>query len=143
MSSSSENERPYRERVRYASVSTRGFAWAIDIVVSVLLATTIWAVFTLINDGLAAILFIFVFFGYYIISEAIWGRTVGKRLVRIRVVDMEGKPISAYSAILRNILKIMGLYSLLLILVGVVLIADSRYDQRLGDRLANTLVIQG
>jgi len=47
-----------------------------------------------------------------------------------------------YSAIVRNITKIIGAGSLLLILVGVVLIADSRHDQRLGDRLADTLIIR-
>jgi len=143
MESSSEYERPYRERVRYASVATRGFAWAIDIVVSFLLAIVILAISSVFNNALGVILFIIVFFGYYICSEAIWGRTFGKRLVRIRVVDMDGKPISPAAATVRNILKLFGLYSLVFILVGVILIADSRYDQRLGDRLANTLVIKG
>jgi len=143
MERSSEFERPYRERVRYPSVSMRGFAWAIDIVVSFLLALVVSVIVGVFSDPLGAILFLTIFIGYYIISEARWGRTVGKRLVGIRVVNINGKPISTYAAIIRNTIKLIGASSLLLILVGVVLIADSRYDQRLGDRLAKTLVIKG
>ena len=143
MERSSEFERPYPDRVRYPSVATRGFAWAIDIVVRFLLAIVVSVITGVFNDVLGASLFLIVFVGYYIISEARWGQTVGKRLMGVRVVNMNGKPISMYSAIVRNITKIIGAGSLLLILVGVVLIADSRHDQRLGDRLADTLIIKG
>jgi uncharacterized RDD family membrane protein YckC len=97
----------------------------------------------LFSETIGAILFLTILVGYYIVPEARWGQTAGKRLVGIRVVDRNGGPISTYSAIVRNTTKLIGGSSLLLILVGVVLIADSRYDQRLGDRLAKTLVIKG
>jgi uncharacterized RDD family membrane protein YckC len=108
-----------------------------------LLATVVWSITGLFSETVGAILFLTILVGYYIVPEARWGQTAGKRLVGIRVVDRNGGPISTYSAIVRNTTKLIGGSSLLLILVGVVLIADSRHDQRLGDRLAKTLVIKG
>jgi len=143
MERTSDFKRPYHERVRFPSVATRGFAWAIDIILSFLLATVVWSITGLFSETVGAILFLTILVGYYIVSEARWGQTAGKRLVGIRVVDRNGGPISTYSAIVRNTTKLIGGSSLLLILVGVVLIADSRHDQRLGDRLAKTLVIKG
>ncbi|QKG93087.1 hypothetical protein HPS36_09510 [Halorubrum salinarum] len=48
----------------------------------------------------------------------------------------------AVAAVVRNVTKILGGPSLLLILAGVVFIADSPDNQRLGDRWADTLVVR-
>lgn len=139
----SELSKPYRERVQYASVTERGFAWAVDIVLVFLTAAIGELIVRIFITVPPSILFLAVFIGYHVILEAKWGRTIGKLLLGIKVVTTGGESISTYSAVVRNVTKVVGAFSLVLILVGVILIADSRYDQRLGDRWGNTIVVYG
>ncbi|WP_418286310.1 RDD family protein [Halorubrum sp. DTA46] len=132
----------YPLQVRMASVTARGGAWLVDIVASVIVAVVVLAVVSVVSEALAMGSFLLILVGWYVVSEAVWGQTPGKRLVGIKVVDTNGNEISAGPAIVRNITKIVGGSSLLFILAGVVLIADSRDNQRLGDRLAETLVVR-
>ena len=45
---------------------------------------------------------------YVGLFEALWnGQTPGKRLMGIRVVSVEGQPITPFQAILRNILRVV------------------------------------
>ena len=46
-----------------------------------------------------------VFLAYYILGEALTGGTVGKGMVRIRVVNEHGEHPSVSAAIVRNILR--------------------------------------
>jgi uncharacterized RDD family membrane protein YckC len=69
------------------------------------------------------------------------GRTPGKYLVGLRVVGMEGQPLDAKSAMIRNLLRAVdtlpGGYA-----VGLIAMVASEYGQRLGDQAAGTLVIR-
>jgi uncharacterized RDD family membrane protein YckC len=86
--------------------------------------------------------------------EAVWnGQTPGKRAMHIRVVTIDGQPIRAWQAVLRNVLRAvdaMPLAPLLpvspelaLPLCAVGLVSASLNDrfQRLGDMAAGTMVI--
>lgn len=67
------------------------------------------------------------------------GQTPGKRLVGIRVVTADGRPITAVQAFLRNILRTVdavGFY-----LVGLVVAATNDRFQRLGDLVCGTMVV--
>jgi len=75
---------------------------------------------------------------YFIPFEMKSGQTPGKKLLNIKVVDMEFKDISFLKAFLRNITKILPFWPL----VGVLLIASTEKRQRLGDMLGGTLVIK-
>ena len=132
---------PYA-RSQLASVSARGGAWLIDIVASVVVAAVVSLPLGVASTDLAGLVFILVPVGWLVASEAVWSRTPGKLIVGIRVVDTNGDEISAVAAIVRNVTKILGGGSLLLILAGVVFIADSPDNQRLGDRWADTLVVR-
>lgn len=87
----------------------------------------------------------FVLFGfqwiYFNFFEWLWnGQTPGKRLLNLRVIKVDGSPVSGVDVLLRNLsrpidtLGPMGL-------IGLVMIFVSRKAQRLGDLLARTLVI--
>lgn len=77
---------------------------------------------------------------YYIVMEAIWGATLGKMALRLRVVKMDGSPIGWKESIIRNLLRIVdGLFDYL---VGAILIWSSPLRQRLGDRVAGTVVMR-
>ena len=90
----------------------------------------------------AAILIGFcIYWGYFAFFEIIWsGRTPGKRLASIRVIKESGRPINAYEAIGRNILRAIdflpAMYGL-----GLVVMMLNRNSRRLGDYLAGTVVI--
>lgn len=78
---------------------------------------------------------------YFAFFEAVWnGQTPGKRLVGLRVIKDDGRPIGVYDAISRNLLRIIdqlpGVYA-----VGVVVMLFSPQSKRLGDHVAGTVVV--
>ncbi len=93
----------------------------------------------------AIALLIFIMFvtywGYYIFGEVVRnGRTLGKRVMRIRVVREDGSRVGVLDSFTRNIVRIIdllpGLYS-----VGIISMFVTRRSQRLGDIAAGTVVI--
>jgi uncharacterized RDD family membrane protein YckC len=77
---------------------------------------------------------------YYAVLEGLFGATVGKRLAGIRVTDLEGRRIGWQAAILRNLGRLLDALPFLYLLGGI-LTLTSRQHQRLGDRVAGTLVV--
>ena len=78
---------------------------------------------------------------YFAFFEIVWnGQTPGKRYVQLRVMRDDGRPISAYDAIARNLLRIVdsfpGFYG-----VGVLSVFLSKQNKRLGDFVAGTVVV--
>jgi uncharacterized RDD family membrane protein YckC len=87
-----------------------------------------------------------VFAGYFVFFEFFWnGQTPGKRLLKLRVIRDDGRPITLWEALTRNLLRIFDavpgfifpLYS-----VGLIAIFLSNRDQRVGDIFAGTVVIR-
>ena len=94
---------------------------------------------------LIIILFL-IFAGYFIVFEWLWnGQTPGKRLLKLRVIRDDGRPLTLWEAIARNLLRIcdaapgfiVPVYS-----VGLIVIFLSGRDQRVGDIFAGTVVIR-
>lgn len=89
-----------------------------------------------------AILFGFcVYWGYFAFFEIIWsGRTPGKRLAGIRVIKETGRPINAFEAIGRNVLRAIDFLPAMYAL-GIVCMLLNRNSRRLGDFVAGTIVV--
>lgn len=80
-------------------------------------------------------------FGYFAVFEALWnGQTPGKRWTHLRVIKDSGRPISAYDAILRNLLRVVD-YLPTMYATGLVTMLISRENKRVGDYAAGTVVI--
>jgi uncharacterized RDD family membrane protein YckC len=96
--------------------------------------------FTRLSTGGSFLLFIVVML-YYVLMEHYLGRTVGKMVTGIRVVDeATGERPGFGSAIIRSLLRIIdGLFAYL---VGFVIVLSSQRRRRLGDMAANTLVVR-
>src|SRR5579884_4124715 len=77
---------------------------------------------------------------YLIVMEATQGATIGKKVLGLRVVKLDGTPIGWGESITRNLLRIID--SIGAYLLGAILIWTSPTKQRLGDRVAKTVVIR-
>jgi uncharacterized RDD family membrane protein YckC len=81
-----------------------------------------------------------ILFGYYIFFEGIWqGQTPGKSLAHIRVIERNGQPVSWSAVIIRNLVRVLDQYVLLL---GVISMIVDKSERRLGDIAAGTIVIR-
>ncbi|MBP7416735.1 MAG: RDD family protein, partial [Pyrinomonadaceae bacterium] len=57
--------------------------------------------------ALMIIILFLVFAGYFIVFEWLWnGQTPGKRLMKLRVIREDGRPLTMWEAIARNLLRI-------------------------------------
>jgi len=87
------------------------------------------------------IVFFLIYYGYFAFFEATWnGQTPGKRFAQLRVMKDDGRPINAYDAIARNLLRIIDqlpfLYGF-----AIVSVFFSKQNKRLGDFVAGTVVV--
>jgi uncharacterized RDD family membrane protein YckC len=96
--------------------------------------------FTRLSTGGSFLLFVVVML-YYVLMEHYLGRTVGKLLTGVRVVDeATGERPGFGSAIIRSLLRIIdGLFAYL---VGFIIVVNSQRRRRLGDMAARTLVVR-
>src|SRR5579863_1304706 len=95
----------------------------------------------LVGPAMAVFILFAVYWGYFAFFEAIWkGQTPGKRYAGIRVIKDSGRPINAFEAIGRNLMRAVdilpGVYG-----VGVVCMMLNRHSRRLGDFVAGTVVV--
>lgn len=126
----------------------RCLAWIVDLLVIVVISQglgTLGQIAGVISPDLAmavsTIGYFVVSIGYGVATEWAWrGQTVGKRLLRLRVMDVQGLRLQFHQVLLRNLLRFVdmlpGLY-----LVGGLACLVSRRGQRLGDLAANTVVV--
>lgn len=90
--------------------------------------------------GLIVVFFV-IYYGYFAFFEAIWnGQTPGKRFAQLRVMKDDGRPISPYDAIARNLMRIVDqlpfLYG-----IAILSVFFSKQNKRLGDFVAGTVVV--
>jgi uncharacterized RDD family membrane protein YckC len=79
--------------------------------------------------------------GYFAFFEAVWnGQTPGKRLAQIRVIKDDGRPISAFDSMARNLLRIVDELPTFY-MIGIISVLCSKENKRLGDYVAGTVVV--
>ena len=147
-------ETPERVRVsfRLAGPAQRAAAYLIDVLVrvAVLMAVFIAAgVFGLFSSdalggagaGLVLLALFVVEWGYYVVCERVMnGRSIGKRVLHLRVVRSDGLPIGFAESLLRNLLRAADFLPFGYALGVVVTAIDPRF-RRLGDLAASTMVV--
>ncbi|MEO1397242.1 MAG: RDD family protein [Pseudomonadota bacterium] len=115
------------------------------------------------SSGIVIVLtFFFLRIPYYIVSEIVWnGQTPAKRILGLRTISVNGKGLTIYQIVVRNLLReieffspityllagaagptlltgIAAVWTLIVIIVPI----RNRWNQRLGDILADTAVIE-
>jgi uncharacterized RDD family membrane protein YckC len=81
-------------------------------------------------------------FAYFIVGEAVWGRSVGKLVTGLVVVDEAGRPPGYTKALVRTLARLVEVNPLLIggLPAGICLLATP-HKQRVGDLLASTYVV--
>lgn len=156
-------------KFRIAGLSARFAAQLADILITVSVVGLSMLVLFFANlaslDTLAALIALLFFalrVPYYVFTELLWnGQTIGKRMLKMRVISADGRSLSPHAVTVRNLMKEMeifvpGTYLLvaesldsvtativgcwILLLLAVPLMNPRR--QRLGDLIANTIVVE-
>ncbi len=84
-----------------------------------------------------------IIFGYFILFESLWnGQTPGKRWMRLRVIQQDGRPVTFFAIMLRNIIRLADMMIPPFYSIGLVAVFATRHSKRLGDFAANTVVIK-
>lgn len=128
---------------------SRFLAWLVDTAVlafgAILLSLLFRVLIPIQGDVMAAAfaLLVYAFFTTYrILCE--WfmrGQTVGKRLLRLRVIDAQGLRLEFSQVVVRNLLRFVDALPLLYFVGGLLCVLSKRC-QRLGDLAANTVVLR-
>jgi uncharacterized RDD family membrane protein YckC len=128
---------------------TRFGAWFIDqlcIQVLLTLLGTALSLLEIVSLEFALAFYVigwfFIGIGYGILFEWSWrGQTIGKKLFRLRVVDVEGMRLQFNQIVVRNLLRFVDQLPAFYFVGGVACWLNSKC-QRLGDLAANTIVIR-
>jgi uncharacterized RDD family membrane protein YckC len=94
-------------------------------------------------NGVPAVVFLVAVMAYYFVLELLFGRTIGKFLVRIRAVTTDGGRLTPKAALLRNLGRIIDALPMFYIVGLIALFSSGSPRQRVGDRIAGTTVIAG
>jgi uncharacterized RDD family membrane protein YckC len=134
-----------------AGPARRALAYTVDLLVRAVILVVFSAVLSLASLGQsqvsgwklgALLLLMFALeWGYFVACESFMnGRSVGKRMLGLRVVTRDGLPISFGSSVLRNLLRAADFLPTGYAVGLLTMMLDSRF-RRLGDWAADTMVI--
>jgi phosphoenolpyruvate carboxykinase (GTP) len=122
-------------QLAFASLRARCAAGLIDLAVTFAVVVPLGLVLHQTGVLLGAVIVIAAFAA----AEARTGRTLGKAVMRIRVLQLDGRPCTTLAAIVRNAFRVIdgfpGIY-----LVALASVAGSKRRQRIGDQAAGTSV---
>jgi uncharacterized RDD family membrane protein YckC len=150
-------ETPERVELHFilASVGNRFLAAALDHIIQVVLLGIIiltfgeaagWSYFSSLGVWMAALMILAAFtiiWGYFVFFEAIWsGQTPGKRVMKLRVIREDGRPVRFFEVFVRNLLRIVDFMPPPSYAIGVVSIVFSSQSKRIGDFVAGTVVVK-
>ena len=136
-------ERPQPEMGTEGDVIWRRVvAIIIDIVVIGIVSSAITGILSQIRlAALGSLIGLVLGFGYYIYLEGTYGQTIGKMALDIVVVTEDGDPIDFGPAAIRSLLRIVDVLPAFY-LIGFVAVLVTDRKQRLGDIVADTVVVR-
>lgn len=135
--------------VRLASPVLRGLAVCLDVLVILAAHSLIVSLLRLVAaldedlfQALAILTFFVLYFGYFMLMEwANAGRTLGKHLFGLRVMDVQGRRLAGSQIVVRNLFRVIDAFPVFYAVGGIAAFLSPRF-QRLGDHAAATLVVR-
>ncbi|OYX26458.1 MAG: hypothetical protein B7Z10_03115 [Rhodobacterales bacterium 32-66-7] len=154
--------------LRVAGIGVRLSAQVIDVAITMTAVICIVILLGLLNlttpqtlYAIGAMAFFLIRIPYYIATELVWnGQTLGKRLLKIKVIGHDGRSLTTHAVVLRNLMKeaevflpgtllftldattpLLSLLSFGWIVMAFLIPLLNPHRQRLGDLLAGTHVI--
>ncbi len=133
-----------------AGIYSRALAFIIDaaiIVISMIgfvliISSTMALISQLLGFVLLTLGTFLITVGYFPIFEIyLRGRTPGKKVMGLEVIDADGRRLAANAVIIRNMARLVDFLPELMLLGGLVALAD-RWHRRIGDFAAQTVVIR-
>lgn len=130
----------------------RALAWATDfairalVYIAIIFATQAFVATGDYNESMAFIVGVYSILAFVLewiyptLFEAFTGTTPGKKLLRLRVIQDDGTPVTLPSSIIRNFLRAADFLPLFYA-AGLVTMANNSAFKRLGDLAAGTLVV--
>jgi uncharacterized RDD family membrane protein YckC len=154
-------ETPERVPLHFAlaSIGNRFIACAIDHAIQIFTLIVIFIIFLFVADvadlgnkitsapkwviALLVIMQFVIVNGYFAIFEWLWrGQTPGKRWLKLRVIREDGRPISFFEAMTRNLLRVIDFIFPPFYSIGLISVFATDRDQRVGDLVAGTVVVR-
>lgn len=134
--------------LKLACPVTRFLAWTIDLAVVAAASTVmnqLLSLFGVISQDIAMAASILGYFvlsvGYPILLEWRWqGQTIGKRILKLRVMDEQGLHLQFSQIVIRNLVRFIDALPFFYLVGGVAALVSGK-AQRLGDLAANTIVV--
>lgn len=130
-----------------AGHGSRFLALVIDVLVIAAIATFVYRIVSyVLPTGVSRAIYVtvsfFLTFAYHLYYETRGGgRTPGKRALRLRVVDARGLPVTLQQSMVRNVFRALD-FAPALYAIGATAALLDKYHRRLGDIVADTLVVQ-
>jgi len=127
-------------RFELASLTQRLLAFFIDLIFLIVYSGLVMAIF---QSSLAFWLLVFPVWAVYHLAFEIFyqGRSLGKHLLKIRVISLEGRTAKVNDYLIRWVFRLIEMLPTMGS-VAMIFISSSDKNQRIGDMLANTSVVK-
>ncbi len=89
-------------------------------------------------NGPFALVIMFIGFLLWPMSEGLWGQTIGKRILNLKVLNDYYEPIEITASLGRFTIGLIDY----IFLIGFIVSANNKNNKRIGDIVANTIVVQ-
>ena len=144
-----ETNEGVRFTLSLAGPVSRSLAWAIDQTVVILACIFTGKLISMLpapspdlKVGLTVLSYFVIWIAYGICLEWKWaGQTIGKRVLKLRVMDGTGRKLAFPQIAIRNLMRFLDALPFLYFVGGLAMLLNDRY-QRIGDLVANTIVLR-
>ncbi|WP_188928686.1 RDD family protein [Puia dinghuensis] len=125
----------------------RGAAYVIDFFFGTALFDVYFQIFKhkkaageeVVHGPVAILAFIVSYYGYYIVMEYFRGQTIGKKVMRLKVIKSDGSRLTLTDVIKRHLFDLVE--SVCCVFLAFIVMISNNKGKRIGDFIANTEVV--